>query len=111
MKKCSFVKFIRKYENNEFLYEVVKNQKPHDSFTELMNSLTEFTKIEVVDFEYLGTDTSLIVSFDVVDITSLFKEQLHNFLKTIQFKKLILKANNHLKNIVIFSIYYVILLS
>lgn len=87
MKKCCFVKFIRKYENDEFSYEIVKNQKPTDSFTELMNSLTEFTKLEVVDFEYLGIDTSLIISFDVIDNTPLFKESLQNFLKTKEFKK------------------------
>lgn len=87
MKKCCFIKILRKYEDDKFSYEVIKNDKAYESFNELPNSLNEFTKIEIVSFEECNADVSLIISFDVIDVTPMFKEFLQKFLKETNFKK------------------------
>jgi hypothetical protein len=87
MKKCCFIKIIRKYESDNFSYKIIKNEEAYESFSELFNSLNEFCKIEIVSFEDCDYDTSLFISFDVVDVTPLFKEFMHPFLKEKKFKK------------------------
>jgi|694.fasta_scaffold132874_2 hypothetical protein len=88
MKKCAFVKFIRKYENEKFEYEVIKNTQKTDSFSELRNSLEEFTNIQIVNFENIDEFTSIFISFDVVDVTTLFLNKLEDFIKTFNCKNI-----------------------
>jgi hypothetical protein len=88
MKKCCFIKILRKNKNGVFNYDVVKNINKMDSFTELLNSLNETTAIDIVNFDECDINTSLIISFDGIDITDLFKEFLSSFLSKLVCKKI-----------------------
>jgi len=87
MKKCCFVKILRKNINGQFYYDVIKNFSKTDSFTELPNSLWEFSNVEFVSLDECDSNTSIILTFDVVDVTPLFADFLQNFLKTVNCKK------------------------
>jgi len=87
MKKCCFIKVIRKYDSNKFYYELIKNEEAYNSFSELYNCLKKYSKVEIVSFEDCNYDTPLFISFDVVDTTQLFNEYLYTLLKQIKFKK------------------------
>ena len=80
MKKCCFIKFLRKL-NPEFGFEYVieKDVLPGDSFCELPGSLNQFNKIEFIKFDDLNSDVNLIIAFNVFDVTELFKSEFKKF--------------------------------
>lgn len=88
MKKCCFVKFVRKYASDGFDYEVIYDVKVNDSFSELPSSLNNYTKIEFIPFNEMDNDTNLVITFDVIDITPLFEEKLQLFLNSLNCKKI-----------------------
>ena len=90
MKKCCFVKFLRK--NNEalggFEYVVVKNVQQNDDHSELVGSFQIHNKVDLVDFDDIDSNTNLIIAFDVTDTTELFKSKLKLFIDSVNCKAL-----------------------
>lgn len=88
MKKCCFVKFLRKNTTIGFDYEVIYDVRINDTFSELPSSLSHYTKIEFVSFENLDNETNVIIAFDVVDVTPLFEEKLKTFVDSLNCKSI-----------------------
>ena len=78
MKKCCFVKFLRKHTPDGFLYEVVKDIQPNDDHSELVSSLSIYNKIDLIRFDDIDSNTNLIITIDVVDVTDLFLTKLNS---------------------------------
>jgi hypothetical protein len=90
MKKCCFVKFLRK--NNTLLggfeYVVVKNIQPSTDHSELPSSFHMHQKVDLVNFDDMDSNTNLIIAFDVTDTTELFKTKLKLFIDSVNCKAL-----------------------
>ena len=93
MKKCCFIKFLRKL-NSEFGFEYVieKDVLPGDSFCELPGSLNQFNKIEFIKFDDLNSDVNLIIAFNVFDVTELFKSEFKKFVDNINCKAIFIDS-------------------
>ena len=88
MKKCCFVKFLRKHTPDGFLYEVVKDIQPNDDHSELVSSLTIYNKIDLIKFDDIDSNTNLIITIDVVDVTDLFLTKLKLFIDSVNCKSI-----------------------
>ena len=88
MKKCCFVKFLRKHAPLGFEYEVVKDIQPNDDHSELVSSLTIYNKIDLIKFDDIDSNTNLIITIDVVDVTGLFLSKLKFFIDTLNCKSI-----------------------
>jgi len=88
MKKCSFVKFIRKHTLLEFEYEVIKDVQINSAFSELPGSLFKYTKIEFIPFDRIDSETNIIITFDVVDVTPMFEKKIQAFVNSLNCKSI-----------------------
>ena len=88
MKKCCFVKFLRKLTPDGFLYEVVKDIQPNDDHSELVSSLSIYNKIDLIRFDDIDSNTNLIITIDVVDVTDLFLTKLKLFIDSVNCKSI-----------------------
>jgi len=88
MKKCCFVKFLRKLTPDGFLYEVVKDIQPNNDHSELVSSLTIYNKIDLIRFDDIDSNTNLVITIDVVDVTDLFLTKLKLFIDSINCKSI-----------------------
>lgn len=88
MKKCSFVKFLRKHTPIGFEYEVITNVKVNDDFSELPGSLFKYAKIDFISFNEIDSETNVVIAFDVIDVTPLFEERLKTFINTLNCKSI-----------------------
>jgi hypothetical protein len=88
MKKCSFVKFLRKWSGEKFEYSFLKNSKCGQEFSELICALTEYTKIENVDFHNIDSSTSVIISIQTVHSTDEYLYNLKNFINSLNCKNI-----------------------
>jgi hypothetical protein len=90
MKKCCFVKFLRKNNiiSGGFEYIVVKNIQPMDDHSELVSSFHVHQKVDLVNFDDIDSNTNLIIAFDVTDTTELFKNKLKLFIDSVNCKSL-----------------------
>jgi hypothetical protein len=86
MKKCCFVKFLRRNFANGFQYEVVSDVMPGDAFCELPGSLVQYSKIDFQKFSDLDSETNLFIAFDHVDVTDLFKTEIKKFVDSVNCK-------------------------
>ena len=97
MKKCCFVKFLRKHTPDGFLYEVVKDIQPNDDHSELVSSLTIYNKIDLIRFDDIDSNTNLIITIDVVDVTDLFLIKLKLFIDSINIDNFLPKLIRSIK--------------
>ena len=86
MKKCTFISVVRKYKDSQWTYDIVYDIKPNHSFSELVSSLNEFEKIEIVDFKNLQSDVNLFISFFCVDVSDYFNTFISELIKPLNCK-------------------------
>ncbi len=88
MKKCSFVKFLRKWTEDGFKYNFLKNVKCGQEFSELVNALTKYTDIENVDFDNIDSSTSVVITIQTVHATDEYLYHLRNFINELNCKNI-----------------------
>lgn len=86
MKKCAFISILRRPSLLGITYELIYDIRPRQAFCELVESLHQFEKIEIVNFADLQSDVNLFISFDVCDVNEYFNEYISTFLKPLNFK-------------------------
>ena len=88
MKKCAFISVIRKYQDNKWIYDIIYDIKPNQSFSELVSSLNKFEQIEIVDFKNLQADVNLFISFFCVDVSDYFNTFLSELITPLNCKSI-----------------------
>lgn len=86
MKKCSFVKFLRKSSGEGFEYTFLKNIKYGESFSELINALTDYANVQNVNFEDIDSSTSVIITIQTVDSSDEYQESIRKFVNSLNCK-------------------------
>jgi hypothetical protein len=88
MKKCCFVKFLRK--NNTlfggFEYFVEKNIQISTDHSELPSSFHMHQKVDLVNFDEIDSNTNVIIAIGCVDITDAFKIEFKKFVDSLNCK-------------------------
>jgi hypothetical protein len=95
MKKCAFISIIRKPSILGITYDIIYDVKPRQAFSELVDSLYEFEKIEIVDFKNLQSDVNLFIAFDCVDVNEYFNAYLSEFLKPLNCKSVFIDFSTY----------------
>lgn len=91
MKKCVFISIIRKNNSYNILYDI----KPRQPFSELVDSLNSFEKIDIVNFIDLNSDVNLFIAFDCVDVNENFTDFLYQFLKPLNCKSVFIDFSTY----------------
>ena len=88
MKKCCFISILRKYSETDitYTYYIRYDIKPYGEFSELVTSLNNFEKIQIVDFKDLSSDVNLFISFFCMDSGDYFNTFISNLLKSLVCK-------------------------